>query len=267
MFLAYPVYSGRSSGGLGALRDIDRYGPFMGVIFAFVLILLVTSYVRWHRRVDRWTKRQRARRYHEVDDVPPSTDVEPLEVRVEGPPKSMVLLGDDDDQFRLRARPDVVLTLDDGTRGTLVEDTPLKCTFPGFSIVTNAQGRGSVGVLAGTTFYVVAKRSLPPQRNGDAHPFREAAVGTVPLEPVGGRYECRLEPKKPERRRIAKLIPTIDPTHRPRFKPFLYPGIPIAMLVTGWQLISPGILLVILPIFVVLLATIEDAAMKAAGED
>lgn len=272
---AWPVYSpSRAGAGLSASAARDFNVAFLGCIsFGLVVFSLVRrgrARRQWERRL---AKSAKARAW-EADELPPSTEIVPLEVRLEGSSTTTVLIGDDDAQFRLRARAGVAMVLDDGRRCTFFAGTSLKCTFPGFTLVTEG-GKGSVGAPGGTTFYVVA--TLPPDEEtpkpakDEGHPFREASnTSTDPpieLRPVQDRYECRLDPAPVKRKRLAKILPSLDPGKPPRWRPYLYPGIPLAILwplaIWGW----PAVMTPILILSLMFLAIIEDGLSAMLRED
>lgn len=233
---AWPVYT-PSKPGSRKTSDEDFKSFNEGLVGVVAVLMLVFSLRRYLRRRAKWAARQKAQTYDRPDDLPPSTDIAPIPVRIEGSARSMVVIGDDDDQFRLRARPGIVLFLGDGRRCTFKEGTTLKCTFPGFTLLTSGS-KGSVGVEGGTEFFVVAELpegAEPPDR-GVAHPFRQAAAGPViELVPVQDRYECRLDPAPVKRRRLARLMPKVaprDPARKPRWRPYLHPGIVLVIMET-----------------------------------
>lgn len=272
---AYPVYS--SSKGSRSVSSSTARDANIVLLSLLSFGLVLFSIVRRFRGRRQWERRQardaKARAW-QVDELPPSTEIAPLEVRIEGSPTSTVILGDDDEQFRLRARAGVVLLLDDGRRCTFLAGAPLKCTFPGFTLITNG-GKGSVGAPGGTTFFVVA--TLPPDEKrqrtkaDDGHPFRQAEMTgiepPVELVPVQDRYECRLDPAPVKRKRLAKILPRPDPGKPPRWRPYLYPGIPMAFL---WVLVlwgSPAVMTPILVFSMMVFATIEDGISAMMRED
>lgn len=231
---AWPVYT-PSKPGTRRTTDEDQRGFLQGWTAILGVVLLIFSLRRYLRRRAKWMAGEKAKTYDRPDDPPPSTDIAPIAVRIDGSPKTMVIVGDDDQQFRLRARGGLTLFLEDGRRATFHANTPLKCTFPGFTLVTK-DNRGSVGVAGGTEFFVVAELpegAPPPVRDG-AHPFRQAAMDPpIELVPVQDRYECRLDPAPVRRRRLARLLPKVkprDPAKKPRWRPYLHPGILIGIL-------------------------------------
>lgn len=272
---AWPVYS--SSKGARGLSSNAARELNVGILACVSFGLAVFSLVRRVRGRRQWERRQargaKARAW-EVDELPPSTEIAPIAVRIEGTSTSTVVIGDDDAQFRLRARAGVVLFLDDGRRCTFAEGIPLKCTFPGFMLITEG-GKGSVGAAGGTTFFVVA--TLPPgeetkKTSDEGHPFRQASTAlptAAPIEllPVQDRYECRLDPAPVKRKRLAKILPKPDLAEPPRWRPYLYPGIPLAILwpltLWGW----PAVMTPVLILSMMFLAIIEDGLSAMLRED
>ncbi len=270
---AWPVYQPSKPGTRTShLSDEDaRHGNEAIVGFLTVLLYLF-SVRRYFRRWAIYDQRQAYRAYDAADDAPPSTDIAPLPLRADGPAGEVVILGDDDEQFRFLARPGLSLALEDGRRCTFAAGTPLKCTFPGFTLVRDSRGKASVGVPAGTTFFVVADLPTEEARhpvNEDAHPFREAAAMPAPLElvPIQARYECRLDPAPVRRKRLAKILPKTDTTKKPRYRGHLYPGIPLAILWVFAIWGNPTWTMGIVILSCMILAGVEDGVWALASED
>lgn len=258
---AWPVYTssspGSSSSSAAAVRSIG-----LGLSAFLAFCLLFSSVMRRRRHRQRWERRQKAKAWEVVLAEPPSTECVPLEVRAGGVAGELVILGDDDAQFRPRVREGVTLHLADGRTCTLCPGTLLKCTFPGFTLLTDG-GKGSVGVRAGTTFFIVA--ALPegagPRADGEGggHPFRVGSAGPpVELLPVLDRYECRLDPAPVRRRRLARLLPVANHEAPPVWRPYLYPGIPIALVFALVQWGPGGLAIPLLAFVMIVLATVED---------
>ncbi|MBS2014960.1 MAG: hypothetical protein JST00_18865 [Deltaproteobacteria bacterium] len=271
---AWPVVVGSPGRGVpSGMREFD-----LGIAGFLGLCLLFSSVLRRRRHRARWAARQKAKSWAVEVDAPVSRDIAPLEVRAAGPPGALVVLGDDDDQFRPRAREGVALLLDDGSACTLRAGTLLKCTFPGFTLLT-AGGKGRVAVRAGTPFFVVAEipagastADAPPTDLGEGHPFRAGrATSTVgpPVElvPILDRYECRLDPSPVRRRRLARVLPAPDPEKPPAWRPHLYPGIPVALMFALVMQAPSGLVTPLLALAGIVLATVEDALWSMSRED
>jgi hypothetical protein len=258
------VSSGNRAGGWHTSRE-DLVMPG-GVVTA---IFLALCGLRFLRRRARWNARVALESRTDHDGGPLSVDdraLEPICLRADGAPGTLVEIGDDDEQFKLRARPNVVLLLEDGTRCTLVGGTLLVCSFPGFTLVRKATSRSSVAIAAGTPFFVRARRRAATPPPEAPHPFRGGAIPDDELFPVAGRYACNVE-APPLRRPAPKWIPRSSPSEKPRFRPWLYPGIPLAFCwLSWWQLEPPIAVLLFTFVFAPILLTGEDIAWRMSRE-